>query len=62
MKNLKPKYCFKHEKENMINVKRSHKLCLNCKSSYNTKCTSPKCKYTIEKYKSSSKHMKLKKQ
>ena len=31
--NLKPKYCFKHTKENMINVKRCHKLCLNCKSS-----------------------------
>ena len=44
----------------MINVKRGHKLCLNCKSSYETKCTSPKCKYTIEKYKSASKHMKLK--
>ena len=56
----KPIYCFKHKKENMINVKKGHKLCLNCKSSYKTKCTSPKCKYTIEKYKSSSKHMKLK--
>ena len=44
----------------MINVKRGHKLCLNCKSSYKTKCTSPKCKYTVEKYKSASKHMKLK--
>ena len=58
--NLKPKYCFKHKKENMINIKRGHKLCLNCKSSYKTKCTFPKCKYTIEKYKSASKHMKLK--
>ena len=44
----------------MINVKRGHKLCLKCKSSYKTKCTSPKCKYTIEKYKSASKYMKLK--
>ena len=52
--NLKPKYCFKHKKEDMVNTKRGHKLCLNCKR------TSPKCKYTIEKYKSSSKHMKLK--
>ena len=58
--NLKPKYCFKHKKQDMINVKRGHKLCLNCKSSFKTKFTSPKCKYTIEKYKSASKHMKLK--
>ena len=59
--NLKtPKYCFKHKKEDMVNVKRGHKLCLKCKSSYKTKFTSPKCKYTIEKYKSASKYMKLK--
>ena len=38
--NLKPKYCFKHKKEDMVNVKRGHKLCQNCKSSYKTKCTS----------------------
>ena len=57
--NLKPKYCFKHKKEDMVNVKRGHKLCEKCKSSYKTKCTSPKCKYTIEKYKSASKYMKL---
>ena len=44
----------------MVNTKRDHKLCQNCKSSYKTKCTSPKCKYTIEKYKSASKYMKLK--
>ena len=25
--NLKPKYCFKHKKEDMVNVKRGHKLC-----------------------------------
>ena len=50
--NLKPKYCFKHKKEDMVNVKRGHKLCLKCKSSYKTKCTSPKCKYAIQKYKS----------
>ena len=36
------------------------KLCLNCKSSYKTKCTSPKCKYTIEKYRIASRYMKLK--
>ena len=58
--NLKPKYCFKHKKEDMVNTKRGHKLCQNCKSSYKTKCTSPKCKYTIEKYRSASKYMKLK--
>ena len=58
--NLKPKYCFKHKKEDMVNVKRGHKLCADCKSSYKTKCTSPKCKYTIQKYKSASKYMKLK--
>ena len=58
--NLKPKYCFKHTKEDMVNVKRVHKLCLKCKSSYKTKCTSPKCKYTIEKYKTALKYMKLK--
>ena len=58
--NLKPKYCFKHKKEDMVNVKRGHKLCQQCKSSYKTKCTSKKCKYTIQKYKSASKYMKLK--
>ena len=44
----------------MVNVKRGHKLCEKCKSSYKTKFTSPKCKYMIEKYKSASKYMKLK--
>ena len=58
--NLKPKYCFKHKKEDVVNTKRGHKLCLNCKSSYKTKFTSPKCKYTIKKYKTASKYMKLK--
>ena len=58
--NLKPKYCFKHKKENMLNVKLKHTLCQNCKSSYNSKCTSPQCKYTIENYKTQSKYMKLK--
>ena len=32
--NLKPKYCFKHKKEDMVNTKRGHKLCEKCKSSY----------------------------
>ena len=58
--NLKPRYCFKHKKEDMVNVKRGRKLCLNCKSSYKTKCVSKQCKYTIEKYKTVSKYMKLK--
>ena len=58
--NLKPNYCFKHKKENIINVKRGHKLCLKCKSSYKTKCKSSKCKYTLENYKTASKYMKLK--
>ena len=58
--NLKPKYCFKHKKEHMVNVKRGHKLCEVCKSSYKTKCTSPKCKYTIKNYKTQSAYMKLK--
>ena len=44
----------------MVNVNRGHKLCEKCKSSYKIKCTSPKCKYTIEKYRSASKYMKLK--
>ena len=34
--NLKPKYCFKHKKEDMVNTKRSHELCLKWKSSYKT--------------------------
>ena len=57
--NLKPKYCFKHKKEDMVNIKRLDKLCLKCKKSYKTKCTSPRCKYTIENYKNQSKYMKL---
>ena len=58
--NLKPRYCFKHKKEDMVNVKRGHKLCKVCKSSHKTKCTSPKCKYTIKDYKTQSAYMKLK--
>ena len=58
--NRKPKYCSKHKKENMVNIKLNHKLCSNCKLSYKTKCTSPQCKYTIENYKTQSKYMKLK--
>ena len=58
--NFKPKYCFKHKKEDMVNVKRGHKLCLDCKSCYKKKRVSPKCKYTITNYRSASKYMKLK--
>ena len=58
--NLKPKYCFKHKKEDMVNVKRGHKLYLKCKLSYKTKSVSKQCKYTTEKYRSASKYMKLK--
>ena len=58
--NLKPKYCFKHKKEDMVNIKRGHKLCLECKSSYKKKCVSKQCKYTLKNYKSASKYMKLK--
>ena len=51
LKNLKPKYCSKHKKDDMLNIKCDHKLCPKCKSSYKIKCTSPQCKYTIENYK-----------
>ena len=44
----------------MANVKRGHKLCKICKISYKKQCVSKQCKYTIEKYKSASKYMKLK--
>ena len=58
--NLKPKYCFKHKKEDMVNTKRGHKLCIKCKTSYKTKCTSKECKYNIKNYPTQSKYMKLK--
>ena len=60
MKTLNPSIALNTKKEDMVNVKRGHKLCQKCKSSYKTKCTSPKCKYTIQKYKTASKYMKLK--
>ena len=44
----------------MVNVKRGHKLCKICKSPYKKQCVSKQCKYTIKKYPSSSKYMKLK--
>ena len=49
--NIKPKYCFKHKKEDMVNVKRGHKLCLKCKSSYKTKCTSLKVNIQLKNIK-----------
>ena len=58
--NEKPIYCNKHKKEKMVNTKRKHKLCQNCKNGYLNKCDTPKCKYTIEKYKNFTKYMKQK--
>ena len=57
---LKPKYCNKHKLDEMINVKRGHKLCQDCKIGYKNKCNTPSCKYTIKNYENSSKYMKLK--
>ena len=56
----KPKYCNKHKLKKMINVKRKHKLCINCETGYLNKCNTQKCKYTIKNYENSSKYMKLK--
>ena len=44
----------------MVNVKRKHKLCEICNSSYKTTCQSKSCKYTIKNYKNQSAYMKLK--
>ena len=44
----------------MINVKRNHKLCIDCEKGYLKKCNTPKCKYTIKNYKNGTKYMKLK--
>ena len=57
---LKPIYCNKHKLDEMVNVKRGHKLCQDCKKSYKNKCNTPSCKYTIKNYENSSKYMKLK--
>ena len=57
---LKPIYCNKHKLDEMINVKRGHKLCQDCKKGYLKKCNTPSCKYTIKNYKNSTKYMKLK--
>ena len=56
----KPRYCYKHKKENMVNVKRGHKLCPKCGSSYKKNCNSKQCKYTIKNYPTQSAYMKLK--
>ena len=56
----KPRYCYKHKKENMVNVKRGHKLCKVCKMSYKKNCVSKQCKYTIKNYPTQSAYMKLK--
>ena len=58
--NLKPKYCFKHKKEDMVITKRKHKLCQDCRSSYKSKCNSLKCKHYIKNYPTQSAYMKLK--
>ena len=58
--NLKPIYCNKHKLDEMVNVKRNHKLCYDCKTGYKIKCNTPSCKYTIKNYENSSKYMKLK--
>ena len=58
--NLKPAYCNKHKLEKMVNVKRGHKLSINCEKSYSKKCNTPKCKYTIKNYKNATRYMKLK--
>ena len=57
---LKPIYCNKHKLEKMVNTKRNHKLCQDCKKGYLKKCNTPKCKYTIKNYKNSTKYMKQK--
>ena len=57
---LKPIYCSKHKKEKMVNVKRNHKLCKECNKGYLKKCNTPKCKYTIKNYKSSTRYTKQK--
>ena len=44
----------------MVNVKRNHKLYIDCQKSYLKKCNTPKFKYTIKNYKNATKYMKLK--
>ena len=48
------------KKQDMVNVKRNHKLCPNYESSYKNKCTSNECKYTINNYKIQLEYLKLK--
>ena len=56
--NLKPLYCNNHKLRNMVNVKRNHKLCKNCKTGFLKTCNTPKCKYTIKNYKNATRYMK----
>ena len=58
--NLKSIYCNKHKLEKMFNVKRNHKLCIDCEKGYLKKCNTPKCKYTIKNYKNGTRYIKLK--
>ena len=44
----------------MVNVKRGQKLCENCDNGYKIKCNTAKCKYTIKKYKNSTRYTKQK--
>ena len=44
----------------MVNTKRNHKLCENCKKGYKNKCQTPKGKYTINNYRNATRYMKLK--
>ena len=58
--NLKPIYCVRHKLKKMVNVKRGHKLCIDCEKGYLNKCNTPKCKYTIKNYKNGTRYMKQK--
>ena len=44
----------------MVNTKRNHKLCDDCKNGFLKKCNTPKCKYTIKNYKNATKYTKQK--
>ena len=39
---MKPKFCFDHKNEYMVNIKKKYRLCPYHYISYKTKC--PKCK------------------
>ena len=44
----------------MVNVKRNHKLCQDCKKGYLKKCNKPKCKYTIKNHENATRYTKQK--